>query len=274
MKRTLVIAVAAAALLSSCGTYTGTGAYAGAQFGGILGSAIGGLTGGWRGSDIGTLVGTVGGAVAGAAIGQAAENKRQVAYADARERVESRKAQQYQYNSQSTYDDGSGFDPTNSADDRIYEYNDATYTSNYTAAQPRTVSADKMEDYTKDRGMDYDVNHSLEIGHVRFVDDNQDGILKAGEQAKMVFEIRNKSDQPVFDVQPMVAEVSGNKHIHISPNIHVESIQPHKGIRYTATIKADKKLKDGNALFQVVVGQGNGTIVSQAQELTVRTMRR
>ena len=44
-------------LLSSCDTYTGSGAYAGATFGSILGSAIGGLSGGPRGSDMGTIIG-------------------------------------------------------------------------------------------------------------------------------------------------------------------------------------------------------------------------
>ena len=54
-------------LLSSCDTYTGSGAYAGATFGSILGSAIGGLSGGPRGSDMGTIIGMAGGAAVGAA---------------------------------------------------------------------------------------------------------------------------------------------------------------------------------------------------------------
>ena len=62
-------------LMSSCGTYTGEGAYAGATFGSILGSAIGGISGGWRGSDVGTVIGMAGGAAVGAAIGAAADQK-------------------------------------------------------------------------------------------------------------------------------------------------------------------------------------------------------
>lgn len=60
-------------LLSSCDTYTGSGAYAGATFGSILGSAIGGLSGGPRGSDMGTIIGMAGGAAVGAAIGSQAD---------------------------------------------------------------------------------------------------------------------------------------------------------------------------------------------------------
>ena len=60
-------------LLSSCDTYTGSGAYAGGSIGSILGSAIGGLSGGPRGSDMGTIIGMAGGAVVGAVIGSQAD---------------------------------------------------------------------------------------------------------------------------------------------------------------------------------------------------------
>ena len=60
-------------LLSSCGTYTGSGAYTGSGLGAILGSAIGGLSDGPRGSDIDTIIGMVGGAVIGGAIGNQAD---------------------------------------------------------------------------------------------------------------------------------------------------------------------------------------------------------
>ena len=67
--------VGTALLMSSCGTYTGTGAVVGAQLGTILGSAVGGISGGWRGSDIGAITGMAGGAMVGAAIGAAADQK-------------------------------------------------------------------------------------------------------------------------------------------------------------------------------------------------------
>ena len=58
MKKSMMALTASAVLLSSCGTYTGQGAFAGATFGSVLGSAIGGISGGWRGHDIGTLLPT------------------------------------------------------------------------------------------------------------------------------------------------------------------------------------------------------------------------
>ena len=77
MKKLVVLSLGVLLLLSSCGTYTETGATTGGWFGSIIGSAIGGITGGPRGSDIGSLIGLAGGAVVGAAIGQAAENAHQ-----------------------------------------------------------------------------------------------------------------------------------------------------------------------------------------------------
>ena len=71
--------------------------------GSVVGSAIGGLSGGWRGSHTGSLIGMAGGAIVGAAIESAADRQRR----DYDDRQEKR------------YDDNSGFDATNSGDDRI-----------------------------------------------------------------------------------------------------------------------------------------------------------
>lgn len=73
MKKIMLFVACSSLLLSSCDTYTGSGAYAGATFGSILGSAIGGLSGGPRGSDMGTIIGMAGGAAVGAAIGSQAD---------------------------------------------------------------------------------------------------------------------------------------------------------------------------------------------------------
>ena len=81
MKKTLLVSVSALLLLSSCGTYTGMGAYTGGTFGSIIGSAIGGISGGRHGSDVGTLIGMAGGAMVGAAVGAAADKAQQRDYA-------------------------------------------------------------------------------------------------------------------------------------------------------------------------------------------------
>jgi len=251
MKKMLLISVSGLLLLSSCGTYTGAGAYAGGSFGSIIGSAIGGIAGGPRGHDIGTLIGVASGAAVGAAVGAAADNAEQRKYEEyARNRQQRRTVSASRHE---TYQDDSGFDPTGSGDDRLYGFGD-----HFTPVQP--VSANESE--------------SLEIRNARIVDASRDGFLTRGEEARMVFEIFNTSSKPVFHVQPSVMEVTGNKHIRISENVLVERIMPGAGIRYTAVIKADDRLKDGEALIKIGVLLHNKEVTSQTREFPLQTRRR
>ena len=243
MKKFIVISLAGAMLLSSCST-TESGASNGAFFGSIIGSAIGGISGGHRGSDIGTLVGMAGGAVVGAAIGQASE-----------------KAEQRKYDEYMRRRTDSGFDPNNGGDDRIVME---------TEVPSNTVSLDELKNMT---GYNVNINESIQLRHENFTDANGDGNISPGEECKVSFEIMNNSDVEIFNVIPTVIETTGNKHIHISPTVRVESIKPHQGVRYTATILADKRLKDGNAVIRVTVTQGQNDIASMAKEFNITCKR-
>lgn len=289
MDKSFIIGMSALLLLGSCDTYTGTGAYMGSTLGSIFGSAIGGIAGGPHGSDVGTIVGMVGGAVAGAAIGQATDQKQQAQreadIADMRARRAERQARRqgsygndntyghgnnYGYDNQGSDYSGSGFDANNGGDDRIYDFKGSDYSGNYSAKlpdvnMPMQSSVDNLAEnlkYTPD----------IEIKNARFVDDNQDGKIERGELSKVIFEVYNRGNHTLYDVVPTVVEATGNRHIMISPNMHVESIQPGKGIRYTALVKADNRLKDGNAQFCVSVVQGNKKI-SKVCEFDIPTVR-
>jgi uncharacterized protein YcfJ len=281
MKKTIILGMSALLLLSGCDTYAGAGAYTGTMLGSILGSAIGGISDGPRGSDIGTIVGMAGGAIIGSAIGSAQDQKRQedldqyrrdkaerAAARAARDRETTQDNTGYQDSDHSTYD--SGFDATNSGDDRIYDFNSSDYTGSYSAQQPQT----NMPMQSSVEGLAGGLQYSpiLEIRNARFVDDNQDGQISRGELSKIIFEVYNTGSQAVYDVQPTVVEVTGNKHIFISPNMHVEKILPGKGIRYTALVKADDRLKDGSAKFCVSVVQGNHAI-SKVSEFNIPTRK-
>lgn len=284
MKKTIIFTLCAAVTLTGCTTGTGAGAYGGASIGSILGSAIGGISGGPRGSDIGTIVGMAGGAVVGAAVGNASDRAQQEQYRQYQEEREARYSRRQQ---QSSYDndsyqqrnDDSGFDPTNSGDDRItLDPQDGTGHDVYTTVKPQTVtpsqsvSVDQLSSIAP--GYSFKYNSLVEVRNVSFVDDNGDGVITAGEVSKVSFEIMNRSDIELYDVQPTVIETTGNKHIHVSPGLHVESIAPHKGVRYTATVAADKRLKDGQAVLKVAVAQGNKEITSQVKEFTITTKRK
>lgn len=277
MKKSLIIGMSALLLLGSCDTYTGAGAYMGTTLGSIFGSAIGGIAGGPHGSDVGTVVGMIGGAVAGAAIGQATDEKQQAQreadMADMRARRAERQAARARAQQSDNYNYGStdsGFDASNSGDDRLYNFNGSDYTGSYSATQPQETMP--MESSVENLAGNLKYTPNIEIKNARFVDDNKDGKIERGEMSKIIFEIYNRGNQTLYDVVPTVVESTNNHHIIISPNMHVESIQPGKGIRYTALVKADDRLKDGSAKFCLSVVQGEKKI-SKVCEFDIPTVR-
>ena len=290
MKKNVILLVSAAMLLSSCGTYTASGAYTGSSLGSILGSAIGGISGGPRGSDIGTIVGMAGGAIIGGAIGQQADKQRQEDLSqysrDKAERAARRQAptgasqQQYGGASQQQYssyargnngDDGAVFDSTNSGDDRLYDFSSPDYTGSYSAQQPTTTlpATSSVEELAAN--MEYAPH--IEIRNARIVDSNQDRVISRGELCKVIFEVYNTGQKPLYDIQPSVIEATGNKQIFISPGMHVEQLLPGAGIRYTAMLKAGPRLGDGSIRLCLSVLQGSDAI-SKVTEFTVPTTKK
>ena len=257
MKKNPLILLLAVLLLTSCNTYTGAGAATGGYFGSMVGSMIGGISDGRRGSNIGGLIGMAGGAVIGAVVGNAADQEEARRYEEYQQR-RTEAVTQTRVPRTDGYEDDRYFDPTNSGDDRI-TFDDTPATTG-TTPPTRTVTP---------------VTHEgLVIRNAQFVDSNNDGVLVAGEECRVSFEIMNYSDKPIYDVQPLVYDLSGNKHIHISQNLHVERILPHRGIRYTATILGDSRLKNGTAHICLGVAQGNREVEGQTQNFVVTTRKR
>lgn len=245
MRKAIMLMTGAALLLSSCSSYTATGAMMGGEFGHVIGSSIGGITGGWRGHDMGSLIGTVGGVVAGAAIGAAIEQAAE------------RKAQR-QREERQPYDNAQGgFDPDMRGDDRI------TIDDGGPEERERSVSLSQL---TK--------KPDIELRHAAIYDSDHNGVLTRGEECMVTFEVMNNTSAAVYDIYPLVEDVTGNRHVKVSPNLRVESIAPHQGIRYTATILADKRLKDGEIVVRVGVAQGQHTIDSQTLEFRVPTRKK
>jgi hypothetical protein len=263
----LILLFSVVLCLASCGTYTGQGAAVGSYTGSILGSAIGGIIGGPRGSDIGTIIGMAGGAAVGASVGAAADQQVAADYQGSQNN-EQRSRQQDDYRQGSSSQGDGNYTP---GDDRINMYNDDAYSGNYSAAAPRSYAPSTNVEPKK--SFSYTLNPALEIVNLRFVDANRDKSLNAGEECKIIFEVMNRSNSVLYDVQPIVVETTGNRHVYVSPNIHVESIQPGSGIRYTAMVKADNRLKEGSVIFHVSAMQGNGVSTSKINEIEVPTSR-
>lgn len=280
MRKSLILAAATMVVVTGCGTATGSGAFAGASLGSILGSAIGGIAGGPRGADIGTVIGMAGGAAVGGVTAAQAQKSAQQERQERYERIQQRKAQeQDSYQSRQQYDnsaylnqseDGSGFDPNNGGDDRLYDFHGSDYTGSYSASHPTTTTPATSS--VEDLAAAYKYSEAIEITNARFVDDNKDNRLSRGEVCKVIFEVRNRTDKPLYDVVPSVVEANGNTNIYISPSIHVESLAPRQAIRYTAMVKASNRLKDGTARFCLSVLQG-GRSISKVTEFNITTTK-
>ena len=276
MKRLVMSVATAALLLSSCGGAQGTGMYIGANMGGMLGSAVGGLFGGMNGSNIGTIIGVAGGAAAGGAI---AKNK-----AD--------RAQQRPFDSSYEGVDGlySNFNGSDVAlssdnslssnlvnasysnnDDRIYPFGSAQTAQPQDYNTTQTVTVGQLE--RKAQPQNERTRDIVELRKPRFQDDNNDNILVRNEMAQVTFEIFNNGTEPLYNVDPIVEETTGNKHVYISPTLSVQRIDPGKGIRYTALVTTDKWLKNGNITLKVYARQGARTITA-IQEFNIPTRKK
>lgn len=255
MRKLSILLFSAVLLLSSCGTYMGTGTYIGAEFGSILGSAIGGISNGGRGSDVGTIIGMAGGAVIGGAIGNAKDKANRKEVHDHYAAVMQQKAED-QMSEDAIYDD------------IIYDFDGPDYTSDYSAAEPQT----NEHVTTSNSSVGFTIKSPIEIRNARFVDDNRDNVMTSDELCKVIFEVVNASENTLYDLVPMVEETTGNKRIFISPTVHVEALAAGKAIRYTAMVKADK-LKDGKAHFNIYVNEGSRR-VSPIQEFSIETRKK
>lgn len=273
----------AALLVSSCTTGAGAGAYAGSSLGSVLGSAIGGIVGGPHGSDVGTIFGMAGGAVVGGALGDAAEKaQRRSAQQYDDDTYASGNSRSYSNGGNSGNYVGDDFDPSqmvdnsNSGDDRIDFGAPSSSGANATmgnapmsnAPSSQSVDASRVEQIYGNAKSD----GKLTIRNVRFADSNGDGMLSGDEIGHVSFEIYNETDAPVYNFDPSVVEAEANKRIYISPSVRVENIMPGQGLRYTATVKADRRIKDGEIRL-LVSAQKEGKPISYVTVVKVATQR-
>lgn len=119
----------------------------------------------------------------------------------------------------------------------------------------------------------YEPSSGLRIINLRFIDDNRNHVIDAEEDSKLVFDVVNDGDVPAYNVTPVIEEMSGMKHILISPSAQIAYMPVGNQIRYTATIRGGRKLKTGQAQFRVFATESNGA-VTEAHEFTLPTQKR
>lgn len=113
----------------------------------------------------------------------------------------------------------------------------------------------------------------LVIRNIRFIDSNRNRVIDSNETAKIIFEVMNTGRSPVYHVTPVIKELNGVKQLYVSPSASIECIPAGDGIRYTANIRTGKRIKTGEALFQIIVLEGNGEAVS-SRTFAIPTRRR
>ena len=119
----------------------------------------------------------------------------------------------------------------------------------------------------------YEPSSGLRIINLRFIDDNRNHVIDAEEDSKLVVDVVNDGDVPAYNVTPVIEEMSGMKHILISPSAQIAYMPVGNQIRYTATIRGGRKLKTGQAQFRVFATESNGA-VTEAHEFTLPTQKR
>lgn len=263
MRKDMILLVSGAVLVSSCMTAAGAGAYAGSSLGSVVGSAIGGIAGGPRGSDVGTLIGMAGGAIVGATMANAAEKQAQTAHSYSNNSYDDTYGGSYSGSYNGTYD-SQEIDPSMMVDNTNSGNDCINFNADTTGYGSSSVSTDTPENADAER---------LEIKNVSFTDANGDGILETEEEGKIVFEIYNHTNMPVFGIIPTVKVAEDNRHILISPSVPVDQIEPGSGIRYTASVKADRRIKDSEVSL-LVSAEHDGKPVSYVTVVKVNTMKR
>lgn len=122
---------------------------------------------------------------------------------------------------------------------------------------------------------DYRLNNSyspyasLDIEEVRFIDANDNRCIDAGEHAKLTFIVRNRGNEFVYDIAPVIT-VTGTKQILLSPTAIINELAPGKAVRYTAEVVATRKLKNGIADFSISFSDGNELYTLRSFQLKTR----
>ena len=141
-----------------------------------------------------------------------------------------------------------------------------------TTPRPETVVV--QESYPENAPDEsYYAPSGLRVTNIRFIDDNRNHIIDAGENSKLVFDIVNEGDVVAYNITPVIEEVSGMKHINVSPSVQVSYMAQGDRIRYTATIAGGKRLKSGEATFRVYTTESNGA-VSETHEFSLPTAKK
>lgn len=228
----IIFLLASVLLIESCTSRTFRGSTQGMWAGATIGGALGGLMGGCHGHNLGTVIGVIAGATAGAIAADAAEAAEQRRY-----------------------------------DDYVRDYDRSSRYSNRSA---RNVEG---SGYYDNGGSSVEKVYSpLTIRNLRFIDEGGNQIINRGEDCKIIFELCNNTDDTLYDVVPYVNEIKGNSHIFLSPSTRIEVVKPGDVVRYTCSLRADKRLSAGTLNFRISVSYAESDFIT-LREFTLQAAK-
>ena len=112
----------------------------------------------------------------------------------------------------------------------------------------------------------------LQVENIRFVDENRNQTIDAGEHAKILFEIHNAGNSTLYNITPVVS-CSEPKRISVSPTAIVENLAPGKAVAYTANVVASQRLKDGEVSFRIAFQDGRRIVTYKDFTLTTKSAK-
>ncbi len=217
--------------LAACGTTGMQGNPGAILVGAQAGGMVGSIIGSSSDSFTGWAIGNVVGTIAGAAIGNAISTPHE--------------SQQQ------------------SVSPRTYQQQDNSY--------PETnIDADNSSNQGRSIYKNATPFLPIMIQNIRFVDENNDHIIQAGEFCKLIFELYNSGDQIMYNIYPNIT--LSNSKVGVSKPVLIEKLRPGQRIRYTASVYGYKDLRDGQVGFAITVCQQNGNTGDQRQ-FTLQTQR-
>lgn len=145
------------------------------------------------------------------------------------------------------------------------DYDDYDYTSDYYSRRSE-VTYSSHSDEAREMGREY---ANIEICNLRFVDSNNNHAIDAGENCKIIFEVKNNGVGTLYNIAPVLS-VSGSKNIAISPTAVISEIPSGKSVRYSAEVYANPKLRNGNAEFTISFAKRNYQYVITSFNLDTR----
>ncbi|MBO5062565.1 MAG: hypothetical protein J6C31_08145, partial [Prevotella sp.] len=77
----------------------------------------------------------------------------------------------------------------------------------------------------------------------------------------------------IHNITPDIVEMSNNSHIFISQGITVESIGAGNGVRYTASVVSDNRIKDGTIVLKLSAKNSNTVLAEHTLRIKTTKIR-